>query len=144
MKKTLLFFVVSVASLLTLLLTGCSKKDSGSGSYSMKTVAGTYKLTASTVTVNGVTSDYMPNIPACEKDDIMQLNSDSTYIYTDAGTTCATNGSGSGQWFISGSLFVQDGDTLNIKSFNGSALVLTLTESQGGITGTSTTTLTKQ
>ncbi|HVV05153.1 MAG TPA: lipocalin family protein [Puia sp.] len=143
MKKPLLLIAVGAISLLTLLLAGCSKKDSG-GSYSMKSVAGAYKLTASTVTSGGITVDYMPYLDDCEKDDLLTLNADSTYVYTDAGTTCTPDGSTSGQWYISGSYLIQDGDTVNIKSFNGTALVLTFTGSSGGVTGTSTTTLTKQ
>ena len=143
MKKTLLFVAVSIASLLTLFLAGCSKKDSG-GSYSMKSVAGNYKLTASTVTSGGATVDYMPYIDDCQKDDLLQLKDDSTYIYTDAGTTCNPDGSSTGEWYISGSNLIQDGDTVNIKSFNGTALVLTYTGTSGGVSATSTTTLTKQ
>ena len=110
----------------------------------MKSVAGNYKLTASTVTYGGVTIDGMQYIDDCQKDDILTLNSDSTYVYTDAGTTCSVNGSSTGEWFISGSYFVQDGDTATIKSFNGSALVLTIKEDYNGATAVGTTTLTKQ
>jgi hypothetical protein len=145
MKKTLLFAIICGAAIMTIVLAGCSKKGGGSVAATVKSVAGTYKLTASTVTSSGVTVDYMSQIPACEKDDILQLNADSTFAYTDAGTVCTPSGSYSGTWTISGNYFIQNGtDSATIKSFNGSALVLAVTDNSSGTAITNTTTLTKQ
>ena len=147
MKKTLLFIAVSVASLLTLLFAGCSKKDSGG--YSMTSVAGTYKLSAATVTAQGVTQDAMDLIfDPCQQDDILQLKADSTMIYTDAGTTCSTDGSETGKWWTSNSYLIQSSnqqnDTVTIKSFNGTALVVTHPDEYMGVPVTVTFTMTKQ
>ena len=143
MKKTLLFIVISGASLLALVLSGCSKKNDATAP-TMKSVVGTYKLTALTATGGGVTVDGMQSLDACQKDDNLKLNADSTYNYIDAGTTCSVNGSYDGQWYISGSYFIQDGDTSTIKSFNGTTLVLTTTGVSSGISVVATETLTKQ
>jgi len=148
MKKPLLFIAVITVSRLTLLLAGCSKKDSGS-SYSMASVAGSYKLTSATITYGGVTQDGMDLLfDPCQQDDILQLKADSSFIYTDAGTTCSSDGSYTGKWYISGSYLIQvvgqEKDTANIKSFNGTALVLTGAGDLGGVPFTATTTMTKQ
>ncbi|HVU55552.1 MAG TPA: lipocalin family protein [Puia sp.] len=148
MKKNLLFFVVSAFSLLTLMLAGCSKKDSGS-SYSMASIAGTYKLTSATYTAGGVTQDGMDLFfDPCQQDDILQFKADSTFIYTDAGTTCSTDGSGTGKWYISGNYLIQtedqNNDTATIKSFNGTALTLTTPVDLLGVPVIFAITMTKQ
>lgn len=148
MKKTLLFVLVSAAALL-LIMSGCSKKDSGGPSSNMATYAGSYKLTAATVTAGGVTQDAMNYLfEPCQQDDILQLKADSSMILTDAGTTCTPDGSGTGKWYVSGSYLItiesQQNDTATIKSFNGTALVLTHPDELGGVPITVTVTMTKQ
>jgi hypothetical protein len=148
MKKPLLFIAVITVSLLTLLLAGCSKKDSG-GSYNMASMAGTYKLTSATITAQGITQDGMDFIfDPCQQDDILQLQADSNMIYTDAGTTCSTDGSETGKWWTSNSYLIQSSnqqnDTVTIKSFNGTALVVTHPDELGGMPITVTITMTKQ
>jgi hypothetical protein len=143
MKKTLLFVAIGAAASLTLIISGCSKKNDSTAA-NMKSVAGTYKLTAYTITVGGVTQDGLQTMDACQKDDNIKFNADSTYNYIDAGTQCGGGDSYDGTWVISGNYFILDGqDSATIKSFSGSQLVLSITESQGGITGTINQTLTK-
>ncbi|HEY4208348.1 MAG TPA: lipocalin family protein [Puia sp.] len=142
MKKILLFSLVSFA-LLALAVSGCSKKNNDSAAITMKNVAGTYKLTALTGTVGGFSANLMDSVPACQRDDNQKFNADSTYQYIDAGTQCDSSVSGSGTWYISGNYFIQDTDTLIIKSFNGSQLVLTFTDNSFGIPITATETITK-
>jgi len=146
MKKTLLFVAVSVASLLTLLFAGCSKKND-SVALTMKNVAGTYKLTAATGSFGGYTMNLYDSIPACQKDDNLKLNADSTYQHIDAGTQCNPPGDEQGTWLISGNYFIlnsQNGiDTATIKSFNGSQLVVSYTDGSYGFPITATETLTK-
>ena len=146
MKRTLLFLVISGTA--ALIITGCSKKNDAN-SYSVKQLAGTYKLTASTATSGGVTLDAMQYIDACQKDDLTKLNADSTFEYVDAGVSCG-NGNVVGTWLVKGNLLItlDEGsstpDSITIKSFNGTNLVLTSTEVQQNITVVGTITYTKQ
>ncbi len=144
MKKTLLLFTICTATVFTLTISGCSKKDNNTGGTTMKNVAGTYQLTALTITSGGVTIDGKAQMDDCQKDDNIKLNADSTYNYIDAGTKCQPDGSYDGNWKISGNLLIVDSDTSTIKSFNGTTLVTTVSGTQSGIAYTSTQTLTKK
>lgn len=74
-------------------------------------IAGTYKLTASQYKMSAASApvDYLPFMDACEKDDLLQLKNDGTYIYTDAGITCSPNGSDNGNWSVTGNTITSDG-----------------------------------
>ena len=145
MKKTLLFVIAS-AALLALIISGCSKKNDATAA-TMKNVAGTYKLTAATGAFGGLTFNLYDSIPACQRDDNLTLNADSTYQVIDAGTQCNPPDNQTGTWFINGSDFVRHGpvstDSGTIKSFNGSQLVVTHTDNSFGIPIVATETLTK-
>jgi hypothetical protein len=145
MKRTVLFLVISGTA--ALIITGCSKKND-SVAVSVKSLAGTYKLTAYTASSSGITIDMMPNVEDCEKDNLLTLKADSTYSYKDAGTVCSIDASTDGQWTISGNYFISDGltptDSATVKSYSGSSLVLTTTMTDQGTTAVLTQTLTKQ
>jgi len=142
MKKTLLFVMVSATALL-LIISGCSKKNDSQAS-TMKNVAGTYKLTASTGAFGGVTLNIYDSIPACHRDDNYMLNADSTYQIIDAGTQCNPPDNSQGTWFISGNYFIRNGtDSSTIKSFSGSQLVISYTDNSFGFPLVTTETFTK-
>lgn len=142
MKKTLLFVIVSAAALL-LIISGCSKKNDSQAT-TMKNVAGTYKLTAATGAFGGLTFNLYDSVPACERDDNLKLNADSTYQVIDAGTQCNPPDNSQGTWFISGNYYIRNGtDTGTIKSFSGSQLVVTYTDNSLGFPIVATETLTK-
>ena len=73
-----------------------------SGTYKIGAIQ--YRLTASSAPV-----DYLALMDACEKDDLLQLKNDGTYIYTDAGMVCSPNGSSTGTWSLSGTVLTSDG-----------------------------------
>lgn len=77
-------------------------------------------------------------------DDLVQLKSDNTFQYTDAGQTCAGSTNMSGSWSLSGTAFMLDGESRNVESFNGSTTVLKQTETAYGLTVTTVSTITKQ
>ena len=143
MKRTVLFFGFSVATSI-LVITGCSKKNDAQ-SYTVKQLAGTYKLTAATATSGSATVDMMQFMDDCEKQDLNKLNADSTYEYI---TTCNGGNTSEGKWVVKGNLLISDPDTypdtVTIKSFNGSTLVFTITETDQGVTVVNTSTYTKQ
>lgn len=143
MKRTLLLLILTGCAAI-LVSTGCSKKND-SQTYTNKQLAGTYHQTAWTATTAGVTVDKFKDMDACEKDDVLYLNADSTFEAVDAGTTCTINGSGTGTWVVSGNLIIIGGnDSSTIKSFNGTNLVISQLDTEQSQPVTYTTTLTKE
>jgi len=90
------------------------------------TLTGTYKVIASTYkeTPTSDETDEYALREACEKDDLIVLNSNNTYNATDAGIACAPPNDDSGSWSLSGSTLTIDGDPVTIKSFDCKTLVL--------------------
>jgi hypothetical protein len=74
-------------------------------------LSGTYKLTSLKykATASSTEQDYLVLMDACERDDLVTLNSNGTYTYTDAGTVCSPNGSDNGTWSLSGNTINSDG-----------------------------------
>jgi sulfur transfer complex TusBCD TusB component (DsrH family) len=142
MKRTVLF--IAISGIAALVIVSCKKSDSPNSKPSQQSLIGTYKLASYTASGGGQTEDMMKYMDACLKDDQILLKADSVYQYVDAGTTCNSNGNWSGQWYVSNSYFIIDQDTSNIKSFNGSSLVLTDSYTDQGMTVTETRTFTKQ
>ena len=143
MKKALPFLIV--AALTGLIIAGCHKSSgSGSTALTMTNLVGSYKLTASTSTYGGISYNTYDSIPACEKDDVVKLNPDSTYNYIDAGTSCSPNGSYSGNWFLKADSIYIDANGFLVKSFTGTTLILNTTDTLYGIAIPSSETLTKQ
>lgn len=86
---------------------------------SYRTVSIKYKQTPSSAEL-----DYFATLDACEKDDILTLNVNGTYSYTDAGTVCSPSGSYTGTWSVNGNTITVDGDNGTIQSFDCTTLVL--------------------
>jgi hypothetical protein len=80
----------------------CERTTAGiSGSYKLQSLE--YKMTPTSAPV-----DFMAFLDPCEKDDIIQLRNDGTWIYTDAGTVCAPAGTGNGTWTLNGNIITSD------------------------------------
>ena len=138
MKK--LLFSVTLAALT---LISCKKdKDCETSTASL---SGNYRQTAIKYkqTPSSTEQDVFANLPACEKDDILVLNSNGSYNYQDAGTVCTPNGSFSGTWSYSGSTITINGEAATIQSFDCSSLVIYI-ENQLAPGDRVTTTLVKQ
>jgi len=112
---------------LTLSLLASCKKDKNCNK-DMAGVSGSYKVTAVTYksTPTGTEQDYYSTFytDACEKDDIITLNSNGTYVFTDAGVKCVPSGDDTGTWNVSGNNITIDGQTEQIESFDCSRLVI--------------------
>ena len=110
MKWALMCIVTSA------ILFSCKKEESQpSGcSISMTGLAGSYKLTALQYKASAAATpvDYLAGMEDCEKDDIITLKGDGTYIYNDAGTVCTPVKSDHGTWQVKGNILTSDG-TLN-------------------------------
>jgi len=146
-----------ILSLLALFLVfSACKKSSSPNNSSAKTVqnlSGSYLITAINVNSNGINFDEYASLTACQKDNIIKLNTDLTADYLDVGTVCTPSESSSGNWSLSSnsdSLTVSgisafpNGLTAFIQSWTGTTLILVGTNQISGTTATTTVTLAKQ
>lgn len=96
----------------------CERTTAGiSGSYKLKSIE--YRMTPTATPV-----DFMAFLDPCEKDDIIQLKNDGTWIYTDAGSVCTPSNADNGTWSLSGDVITSDGLVSGtIQSYDCSTLV---------------------
>ena len=121
MKKLILFV------LLVSLFAACKKKDK-TCKQDMAGISGSHRITAVTykTSASGAEQDYYNQVypDACQRDDLLILNSDGTYTFTDAGVKCVPAGDDTGTWSISGNVATIDGQPFPIQSFNCSTFVI--------------------
>jgi hypothetical protein len=131
--------------LVLLVAVACKKSDSNNSARTVANLSGTYKLTALTGEYLSISINIYDSLPACEKDNLIKLNTDLTAVFTDAGTKCNPPEDSTGVWALSGdSLYVGD-IAGKIKSFDGKTLVLTGDlEVEPAITVAATSTFVKQ
>jgi Lipocalin-like domain len=141
--------VVIAASLISLFIgfNACSKSSSNSSS--AKTVAnlsGSYTLTALTASQAGFSVNLYDSLPPCEKDNIIELDTNLTAKFIDAGVACVPPSDSTGTWSLSANtdtIYVAGGASF-IKSWDGKTLVITNQETVSGFPVTATTTLSKK
>ncbi|SKA37698.1 Lipocalin-like domain-containing protein [Chitinophaga eiseniae] len=111
--KTMTIKCTAAVIIASTLLLACKKeKSSPSGcDISVAGLSGSYKLTALQYKENASSApiDYLAYLEACEKDDIMELKSNGTYTYHDAGTACAEPATDHGTWTVTGKTLTSDG-----------------------------------
>ncbi|MFB6457791.1 lipocalin family protein [Chitinophaga sp. Hz27] len=88
-----------------------SESTTPSCEVSMNGLAGSYRLTALEYksATNASPVDFLASMDACEKDDILTLNSNGSYKYDDMGTVCSPSGTEQGTWTVSGKTLTSDG-----------------------------------
>src|SRR5436190_8437858 len=117
--------------LLLLALTfSCKKnKDKNSCATDMTSIAGSYRVTAYTYkqSASAAEQDYYAIVfpDPCERDDIITLNVNGNYTYTDAGAVCSPAGDATGTWSVTGNSMNLDGDISTVQSYDCKTLVLT-------------------
>lgn len=117
-RSLFLLFLCSAA------FTACKKDKDESVALTKENLAGTYKLTASTI--NG--ADVMAQMDDCEKDDLFKFNTDGTYENVDAGAQCGTDDGGT--WTLPGNNTISfDGDARTVEKFDGKTLIMYYTVS---------------
>lgn len=117
MKPILLFLAISI-----LAFASCKKDKENEdctltetnlvGSYKVTSVK--YKASASSTEIDYIDVFFDP----CEKDDILTLNANHTYNYSDAGVTCSPNGNYDGDWSLNGNVLSVDGDPGTLENFD--------------------------
>jgi hypothetical protein len=130
MKK----FLLGAFALTLLTVTSCKKKDSEPANVTPTTanLSGAYTSSKITTTSPGSTTETdITNsvLTACEKDDVTTLNSNGTWVLTDAGTQCSPPSADNGTWSLVNSTTINlDGDNYTIKRFNGTNLDVYITD----------------
>lgn len=131
-----LFFVINA----------CKKSSGPSNARTVANFSGSYNLTALTASFGGFSFNLYDSLQPCEKDNVIQLNSDLTAAYIDAGTKCVPPSDSTGTWSLSSNtdtIYVA-GSASYIKSWDGTTLVLTNAEVVGTTPVTATSTLVKK
>lgn len=97
----------------------CQKTMSGlSGTYTM--VSMRYKQTPSSAE-----QDWLPLIPACERDNSFKLLASGVYEETEAGLACSPSSAETGTWSLSGTTIISDGEIAgSIESYDCQKLVV--------------------
>lgn len=123
MKKIILSVIIIAATVVS-----CKKEDSNPNKCAVNTISltGSYKPTALKYKASSSApeQDIFTLLDACEKDDIIKLNSNGTLEYQDVNTICTPNGSYSGTWSLSGTTFTMDGTPGTIESFDCKTLIV--------------------
>jgi hypothetical protein len=135
---------------LILVINACKKSDSNTnnpGARTVQNLSGSYNLTAITASVLGATLNLYDSLPACDQDNVIELDTNKMARFIDAGVKCVPPSDSTGVWSLSSNtdtLYVA-GSANFIKSWDGKTLILTSLESLGGIPVpvTATTTLVK-
>jgi hypothetical protein len=140
--------IIAGAAIVLLLVTySCKKSDTNNSSAkTVQNLSGSYGLVGLTVTYSGLTIDLYDSLPACEKDNTIQLDTNGMAQFIDAGIQCVPPSDSSGTWSLSpngDSLYIQGSGNL-IKSWDGKTLVLTGIEYVQSLPFASTTTLVKK
>jgi type II secretory pathway component GspD/PulD (secretin) len=135
------------------LVNACSKSDNSSGNTApdktaktVQNLSGSYNITASTANVFGATLNLYDSLPACQRDNIIQLDTNLTAQFIDAGTACVPPTDSTGKWSLSSNsdtIYVA-GESSFIKSWDGTTLVLTTSINVMGFPVTATSTFVKK
>lgn len=95
------------------LMTGCKKEKTTETPCTTSTagLAGTYRLTGLTYQLNAAApaQDYLQYLDACERDDLVTLQANGSYIYSDAGASCTPARNETGTWSVNGNTISSDG-----------------------------------
>ncbi len=142
MKRRNFLFLPAIA-LGLLLGVACKKNDSKNDARTVANLSGTYKLSALVWAYGGISINVYDSLPACEKDNLIKLDTNMTATYIDAGTVCDPAEDSSGTWALSGDSIYLGGNAGKITSFDGTKLVIT-GKIEDEPSGTGTTTLVKQ
>ena len=103
----------------------CTKREDSYSERTIANIAGTYQLTGFTKTINDITYNAFDTMSECQKNNLVQFNTDMTVDYIDAGNTCSFPANRRGTWWLEGGILYLNGNVLRIKNFNGKTLALT-------------------
>ena len=146
MKKFSLFSLV--LAFIFIIVFSCSKKNDKPAAVTLTkaNLIGTYKFTDETVKQGSTAEvDLFPGADACQKDDQVRFNSDSTVDFIDAGAACSPANNSTEDWQLpSSSTLIIAGESYTVKSFDGKTLVIYFTDYSNTPPNVYTVTLVKQ
>jgi hypothetical protein len=119
--------VLATSAFALLLVThACKKSSSSSSAKTEANLSGSYNLTAAKGVILGQTVNLYDSLPACEKDNVIQLKTGGVANFIDADSVCSPPSDSTGTWSLS-----QNTDTIYIgnqnyfiNSWDGKTLVL--------------------
>jgi hypothetical protein len=144
MRKMHLTAVVA-AALLSFI--SCKKSDNVSNAKTVQNISGSYILTGLTWSALGITVNVYDSLPPCEKDNILQFNTDGSAHDIDVKIMCDPPEPDSvSTWGLSskGDSLYLDHNPYLIKSWDGKTLVITGIVDNGPPVVTGVTTFVKQ
>lgn len=127
---------------LVLLAVACDKDDDKAVPATRENLAGTYRVVR--INITGSNANLVDSLEACERDNLITLNLNSTVNVVDAGVVCDPPADETGNWEIRADSIFFSTESGKIKSFNGKELVI---ESEVDFFGTpivTTSTFSKQ
>jgi hypothetical protein len=123
---------------LILVINACKKSDSNStnpGARTVQNFSGSYKLTAITANILGLNVNLYDSLPACDRDNVIELDSNKEARFIDAGVACVPPSDSTSTWSLSSNtdtLYIA-GTANFIKLWDGTNLMLASTENIQGI-----------
>lgn len=124
--KKLLFLCLIVTTFIS-----CKKDKDDECELTTAAMAANYKVSAVRykATATSAETDYFNAwfTDACERDDVVSLNANGTYVFTDAGVVCSPPGDDTGTWSISGNNFITDGFSYNIDAHTCTSITVSTT-----------------
>jgi hypothetical protein len=128
---------------LTLLATAC-KKGKDTPAITKENIAGSYKMIAQVNKSQGdPEEDLYASMPACQKDNLYNLNLDGSFVIVDAGTVCDPPSGSQSTWDLSGNTITLSEETMTVIKFDGSILQISYSSAAGGVPYTTTSTFRK-
>lgn len=140
------FVLAASAIALLLVINACKKSSNNSSAKTVQNLSGSYNLVALTASLSGISINLYDSLPACEKDNVIQLNANSTVNFIDADSLCSPKSDSTGTWSLSSNsdtIYVAS-SAFFINSWDGKTLVLNSTEEVSGFPVVATETLAKQ
>jgi hypothetical protein len=132
-----LFFVISA----------CSKSDNKvSDARTVDNLSGSYTIVSLTGSAGGITINLYDSLDPCERDNVIQLDTNLIAQFLDAGVACAPPSDSTGTWSLSANtdtIYIASGASY-IKSWDGKTLVTTNSVTVSGFPAVATTTLQKK
>lgn len=121
------YSVLSLLLIASISINSSCKKDDDEPPTCPQTIASiaaTYKLTSQRFKPSGGTeSEIINSLNACERDNLLVLNSNTTFVHQDAGMVCTPAQNYAGDWSVSGSNLLLETTAYIITSFNCTNLV---------------------
>jgi hypothetical protein len=143
MQKILLTVTAACA---IIFFTACKKSENVSDARTVQNLSGSFHLNAIIWTTAGININVYDSLPPCEKDNVIQLNSDLTLDFIDGDIVCDPNETDHGTWSLSsnGDSLYFNSNPAYINSWDGKILVLSEIVEQGPPVVTGKTTLEKR